>query len=121
MVVMRTHRLLQGQSAKGIHFVFLVCVSCRSLHREGERSIFQRELIAWIENIKHGSRFPGLLYNVCFIHAQIKVSLAIIGVDELFVEVEWLAAVLTRLVDNVVVSVVVHKAEPLQERVQNQV
>ena len=74
-----------------------------------------------IKRIKHGSRLAFFEILMCFIYAQVEVSLAIIGVDKLLIEVEGLAAVLTWLVVNVVVSVIVHEAEPLQEGVQKQV
>ena len=45
--------------------------------------------------MKQGSRLAWFEILMCFIYAQVKVSLAIIGVDELLVEVEGLTAVLT--------------------------
>ena len=48
-----------------------------------------------IKRIKHGSRLAFFEILMCFIYAQIEVSLAIIGVDKLLIEVKGLATVLT--------------------------
>lgn len=46
------------------------------------------------------------------------VPLAVLWEDDPLIKVEWHSAVLAAMVEYVIVSVVVHEAEPLEERVE---